>query len=126
MFPSHAARSASGPRRRPAGRPSITLVLCATAAALPAPAGAQFSPAESELARICAGERQRFELPPFATFDLDGNRRISAEEAEECAILAELFRRLDLDADDELSVSEYRVFPEVWRRRARSLDDPED
>jgi hypothetical protein len=79
-----------------------------------------------DLASICAGERQRIALPPLSRFDENGDRRISEREAEACGILDTLFRRLDLDADEALSPTEYQALPGVWRRRARALKDPAD
>lgn len=110
-------------------RPDRTLLARATMAALALlallAAGASAQPLEEGLARVCAGELQRFRLPAFTRFDQNGDRRISAEEAERCAILEALFRRLDLDADDVLSLTEYQALNDVWRRRARALEDPE-
>jgi hypothetical protein len=95
---------------------------CITAAWLFAPAAA---PAQggSELAEICAGTRLPFESPPFERFDRNDDERLTSDEAASCDALAEIFSRLDIDADGMLTRAEYRSFADTWRLRVRTLGD---
>jgi hypothetical protein len=98
-------------------RTSAAALGCSLVGAGPAAA------ADAELEEICSGERQPFVSPAFERIDLDGNERLTPEEAAECAALAAVFSRLDLDADGALTRTEYRGFADTWRRRLRTFGD---
>jgi hypothetical protein len=76
-----------------------------------------------EVPEMCAGTRLPFESPPFERFDRNDDERLTSGEAASCEGLAEIFSRLDLDADGSLSRAEYRSFADTWRRRVRALGD---
>jgi hypothetical protein len=95
---------------------------CITAAWSVSPSAAP-AQGRDDVAEICAGTRLPFETPPFARFDRNGDERLTSGEAASCEALAQIFSRLDLDADGTLSRAEYRSFADTWRRRVRALDD---
>jgi hypothetical protein len=78
-----------------------------------------------ELEEICAGDAIAFSLPSFALFDTNDDGALDEREVSECNSLDTLFTRLDLDANDTLTLVEYRAFPEVWMQRQRTFDGAE-
>lgn len=81
---------------------------------------------EAAVEEICRGDRVVFALPSLEVFDDDHDHEISADEAAGCATLQVLFARLDIDANGSLNRAEYSGFPDLWRRRARTFEDPLD
>lgn len=90
----------------------------------PVAPGAQETGASVE--EICRGDRVVFALPSLGVFDNNDDHEISADEAAGCATLQVLFARLDIDASGSLSRAEYSSFPDLWRHRARTFEDPLD